>query len=208
MERANVLVTGFEAFGGLASNPARDLLGMLPGSVAGATVHAMGVPVVYDAAVETVCARIDALRPIAVVMLGQARGRTAVTVERVAVNVDDAGAPDNAGEIRRDAVIRREGPAAYFSTLPVRAMVAAMHAVGVPAAISDTAGSYVCNHLMYGVLDHCARMGLATRAGFVHVPLSCEQVVAGDLHDEPSLPLASMARAVAASLEALVETTG
>lgn len=211
-----ILVTGFEPFGGLASNPALEVLGELPGEVGCCAIATCAVPVEYGRAVGRVWDEVVRCRPAAVVMVGQARGRAAVTVERVAINVDDCASPDNAGEVRRDVSIRPDGPAAYFSTLPVKAMVEAMRARGVPADVSDTAGTYVCNHLMYGVLDRCAqeggvdswgpgRMGGAPVAGFVHVPLMHGQVIEQGCAGEPSMALGDIARALVAGIEALAE---
>lgn len=204
-----VLVTGFGPFGGLSSNPALEAVRLLPERIGGADVRTCAVPVEYGRAVDAVWAHVEAERPDAVVLVGQARGRTAVTVERVAINVDDCAAPDNAGVVRCDEPIRADGPAAYFSTLPVRAMVEGMRAAGVPAQVSDTAGTYVCNHLMYGVLDRCARQGSPMRAGFVHVPLMHAQVVGEEgLRGEPSMALDDIVRALEAGVEAVVRTLG
>lgn len=199
-----ILVTGFEPFGGLSENPALEVLKLLPAEVAGAAVRTVAVPVEYGRAVPCVLAEMGE-RPVdAVVLVGQARGRTDLTVERVAINVDDARAADNAGDVRCDEPIRADGPAAYFSTLPVRAMVEASRAAGVPADVSNSAGTYVCNHLMYGVLDEVARRGLPVKAGFVHVPLMHGQVVADpSLRGEPSMALDDIARGLGAMLEAV-----
>lgn len=198
-----ILVTGFEPFGGLAENPALEVLKLIPAEVGGAAVRTSAVPVEYGRAVPHVLDAMAAGPVDAVVLVGQARGRTALTVERVAINVDDAAAADNAGDVRRDEPIRADGPAAYFSTLPVRAMVEASRAAGVPAEVSNSAGTYVCNHLMYGVLDEVARRGLPVRAGFVHVPLMNAQVVTDPgLRGEPSMGLDD----IAAGLRAMIET--
>lgn len=200
----SILVTGFEPFGGLSENPALEVLRLLPAEVAGVLVRTVAVPVEYDRAVPHVMAALDDRPADAVVLVGQARGRTDLTVERVAINVDDARAADNAGVVRTDDPIRADGPAAYFSTLPVRAMVDASLAAGVPAEVSNSAGTYVCNHLMYGVLDEAARRGLALRAGFVHVPLMHGQLV-GDpsLRGEPSMSLDDIARGLGAMVAAV-----
>ncbi len=200
-----ILVSGFEPFGGLATNPALEVLSMLPAEVAGHRVQTVAVPVEYGRCVERVMAAVDECDPIAVVMVGQARGRAEITVERVAVNVDDTASPDNAGEVRRGTPINPAGPAAYFSTLPVRDLVERVRAAGVPADVSDTAGSYVCNHLMYGVLDELVASDRSDRvaAGFVHVPLMHSQVIEGNIHGEPSMAIGDIAQALTAMLEEL-----
>lgn len=203
MAGKTVLVTGFEPFGGLASNPALEVLRLLPRTVGHVTVETCAVPVEYATAVDAVWEKAEQVDPAAIIMVGQARGRSAVTVERVAINIDDCASPDNAGTVRVDLPIRPDGPAAYFSTLPVRRMVEAMRGAGVPAELSDTAGTYVCNHVMYGVLDRCARRGNAVRAGFVHVPLMHAQVVGEGLRGEPSMAVEDIARALTAGIEAV-----
>lgn len=202
-----VLVTGFEPFDGLSENPALEAVKLVPGTVEGATVRTLAVPVEYDRAVPHVLAAMEEAPVDAVVLVGQARGRNSLTVERVAINVDDATAADNAGTVRSDEPIRTDGPAAYFSTLPVRAMVDAALAAGVPAAVSNTAGTYVCNHLMYGVLDEVFHRGLPVKAGFVHVPLMHAQVVSDpQLRGEPSLALGDIVDGLCAMLAAVVRS--
>ncbi|MBM6999284.1 pyroglutamyl-peptidase I [bacterium] len=204
-ESRTVLVTGFEPFGGQRVNPALRAVSALPETVAGARVVTLRVPVTYEEAVPTVRRAMDAVAPDAIMLVGQAAGRPDVTVERVAINVDDAVAPDNAGTVRCDTPIRADGPAAYFSTLPVRDMLRAMREAGVPASLSNSAGTYVCNHLMYGVLDEIARAGGGAIAGFVHVPLLHEQVIAGgDMRGKPSMSPEDIARALTAAVEAIV----
>jgi pyroglutamyl-peptidase len=135
-----------------------------------------------------------------VILLGQAGGRARISVERVAINVDDARAPDNAGAQPIDAAIASGGPPAYFATLPVKAMVAAIRRAGVPAELSNSAGTFVCNHLMYGVLHFIAASGIEARAGFIHVPYSEEQVV--DRADAFGMSVASMAKGIEAAIRA------
>jgi len=154
-----VLVTGFEPFGGERTNPSWDIVERLPDTIAGLRVAKLRVPCEFRRAIEVAAVAIEKHEPSLVICLGQAGGRSRIGVERVAVNVDDARAPDNAGAQPIDEPIAADGPPAYFSTLPVKAMVAAMRAAGVPAELSNTAGTYVCNHLMYGVLHLIAATG-------------------------------------------------
>lgn len=193
-----MLVTGFELFGGEARNPSWELCQRLPRDIAGLRVETCLVPCEFRRAIAVVAAAIERHRPALVVCLGQAGGRAHVCVERIAINVDDARIADNAGTRPEDEPIAAHGPAAYFATLPVKAMAAAMREAGVPAEVSDSAGTYVCNHLMYGVLHYLAASGLAARAGFVHLPYSEEQVL--DKPGAPAMALASMTRGVQAAI--------
>ena len=195
-----VLVTGFEPFGGEKANPSWEICGRLPEVIAGLRVETVRVPCEFRRAIEVVAAAIERHRPALVLCLGQAGGRSRLGVERIAINVDDARAPDNAGAQPIDEPIAPGGPPAYFATLPVKAMVAAMREAGVPAELSDTAGTYVCNHLMYGVLHSIAASGGSARAGFVHVPYSEAQVL--DKAGLAAMSLESMARGIEAGIAA------
>jgi pyroglutamyl-peptidase len=195
-----VLVTGFEPFGGDDRNPSWEVCERLPGEVAGLRVEVCRAPCEFRRAIEVVAEAIERHGPALVVCLGLAAGRTHMGVERVAINVDDARIPDNAGMQPVDEPIAAGGPPAYFATLPVKAMVAAMRAAGVPAEVSNSAGTYVCNHLMYGVLHYLAASGTRARAGFIHVPSSEEMVL--DKRGTASMALATMVRGVEAAIAA------
>lgn len=197
-----VLVTGFDPFGGEALNPSWEICGRLPREIGGLRVETCRVPCEFRRAIEVVAEAIETHRPSMVVCLGQAGGRTHMSVERVAINVNDARMDDNAGSKPIDEPIARGGPAAYFSTLPIKAMALAMREAGVPAEVSNTAGTYVCNHLMYGVLHYLAGSGNAARAGFIHVPYA-EAQVAGK-PGLPSLSLDTMVKGVQAAIAAAV----
>ena len=195
-----ILITAFEPFQQETINATMEALSLLPDSVCGYTLIKRTIPVVFGKAVEAVTALVDDLRPEAVICLGQASGRADVTPERVAINVIDARIPDNAGEQPVDAPIREDGPAAYFSTLPVKAMVQAMKEAGVPASLSNTAGTFVCNDLMYGLLDHLARTGRNIPAGFIHIPATPAQAVE---RPTPSLAPETVAKGLAAAIGTL-----
>jgi pyroglutamyl-peptidase len=195
-----VLVTGFEAFGGESTNPAWEICTRLPRAIAGLAVETCRVPCEFRHAIEVVAAAIERHKPALVVCLGQAGGRAHLSVERVAINVDDARIADNTGEKPVDEAIAVDGPPAYFATLPVKAMVAAMRAAGAPAEVSNSAGTYVCNHLMYGVLHFIAASGRDARAGFIHVPYAEHQVL--DKPGVPALSIATMAQGVEAAIAA------
>jgi pyroglutamyl-peptidase len=194
------LVTGFHAFGGESVNPSWEVCERLPEAIAGLRVECLHVPCEFRRAIEVVAAAIEHHRPELVVCLGQAGGRAHLSVERVAINVDDARMADNGGAAPVDEAIAADGPAAYFATLPIKAMAAAMRGAGVPAMVSNTAGTYVCNHLMYGVLHFLAASGIPARAGFIHLPYAEEQVL--DKPGIPALSVATMARGVEAAIAA------
>lgn len=201
--RAVVLVTGFEPFGGEKTNPSWDVCRQLPGEIAGMRVERLRVPCEFRRCIDLAAEAIERAHPAIVVCLGQAGGRARIGVERVAINVDDARIPDNVGAQPVDELVAANGPPAYFATLPVKAMAAAIRAAGVPAEVSNSAGTFVCNHLMYGVLHHLAASGSRARAGFIHVPFSEEQAI-----DKPSMPamaLATMAKGIAAAIAAAHE---
>jgi len=200
-----VLVTGFEPFGGDVRNPSWEVCERLPGSIAGLRVERQRVPCEFLRSIQIVAEAIERLRPALVVCLGLAGGRTQLSVERVAINTDDARIPDNAGARPIDEPIAPDGPPAYFATLPVKTMVAAMRKAGVPAEVSNSAGTYVCNHLMYGVLHFIAASGKHARAGFIHVPYAEDQVL--EKPGAPAMALATMVKGVEAAIAAAVATT-
>jgi len=171
---STVLVTGFGPYGNVPTNPAKEVAEALNGTTLdGAKVVGRVVPCVFFEAIEAAVSAIEAVRPETVVMMGEFGGRAALTVERIAQNLNDAsryGLEDNEGKAPVDEAIVPGGPAACYSTLPIRAMVKAMRADGFPADISDAPGTLVCNHLMYGVLHHIAEKGLPIRAGWIHLP--------------------------------------
>jgi len=195
-----VLVTGFEPFGGDTVNPSWEVCERLPAAIGGMRVETCRVPCEFRRAIEVVADAIERHRPSLIVSLGLAAGRTHIGVERVAINVDDARIADNAGAQPVDEPVAAGGPPAYFSTLPVKAMVATMRRAGVPAEVSNSAGTFVCNHLMYGVLHFLAARGKSARAGFVHVPSSEAMVL--EKRGAPSMAVATMVRGIEAGIEA------
>jgi pyroglutamyl-peptidase len=189
MRAVTVLLTGFEPFGGEAVNPSWLVAQALHGrSFGDARVHSVQLPCVFGRALDELDAALQATRPVLVLALGQAAGRTELSLERVAINVDDARIPDNAGRQPIDEAVSAGGPAAYFSTLPVKAVVAALHSARIPAGVSQSAGTFVCNHVFYGLQQRLAGSGV--RSGFMHLPLLPEQAL--ERPDMPSLPLETM----------------
>jgi pyroglutamyl-peptidase len=200
-----ILLTGFEPFDGEAVNPSWTIASALDGeTIAGASVTALRLPTEFGRSLRVLRGALRRHAPSLVVALGQAGGRAALSVERIAVNVDDARIPDNAGACPIDAPVVRGGPAAYFSSLPVKAIVAALRARGVPAEVSQTAGTFVCNHVFYG-LQHALRRR-RVRSGFVHVPYLPEQ--AGGRPGVPCLPLATMVDGVRTALQVAATHVG
>jgi len=198
-----ILVTGFEPFGGEKTNPSWEVCRQLPDEIAGMRIERLRVPCEFRRAIEVAAEAIEGAHPSLVVCLGQAGGRARIGVERVAINVDDARIPDNAGAQPVDELVAANGPPAYFATLPVKAMAAAIRAAGVPAEVSNTAGTFVCNHLMYGVLHYLAASGNRARAGFIHVPFSEEQAI--DKPSAPAMSVATMVKGIAAAIAAACE---
>ena len=196
-----LLLTAFEPFGGEAMNPALEAMGRMPDRVGEIDIVKLALPVTFAGCLAPVARAVAREAPDAVLCLGQAGGRTAMTPERIAINLDDARIPDNAGDMPQDRPVEPEGPAAYFATLPVKAMAAAVRAVGVEAAVSNTAGTFVCNHLMYALLHFLAREGPRVRAGFMHVPYAPEQV--RDRPGTASMSLEDMVRGLTAAVGAI-----
>jgi len=191
-----VLLTGFEPFGGSGTNPSWEAVSLV--AARRDDVVAVELPCAFDASLPALRAAIERHLPEVVVCVGQAGGRADVTPERVAINLVDARIPDNAGAQPVDVPVVEGGPAAYFTSLPVKAAVAAIRAANVPGSVSHTAGTYVCNQVFYGLMHLLATDFPGLRGGFVHVPSSPDQVPDG----EPNLPVEQSATA----LDALVDT--
>ena len=195
-----LLLTAFDPFGGEHVNPALEAVRLVPDEIAGWEIAKLEVPTVFGASVDAVAQAIRQEKPDAVLCIGQAGGRCDLTPERVAINISDARIADNAGKQPVDEPIAKDGPAAYFATLPVKAMAAAIREAGLPASVSNTAGTFVCNHLMYGVLHLLAREYPGVRGGFMHVPFAPEQVTN---RPAPSMSLRDIARGIEAAIGAI-----
>jgi pyroglutamyl-peptidase len=197
-----VLLTGFEPFGGDTRNPSQEIAGKLDGVVLGRRrVVGRVLPCVFGDSITTLERLIRQERPALVVCLGMAGGRADITPERVAINLDDARIPDNAGRAPVDRPVVKNGPAAYFSTLPIKAIVAGLKERDVPASVSPTAGNFVCNHVFYGLM-HLLKGQRSVRGGFIHVPYLPDQARPG----EPSLALEVMVEAIAFAVELSLRT--
>ena len=198
-----ILVTGFDPFDGEKVNPALEAVKSLPSEIHGAEVHWVAIPTVFYQSAEVLEAEINRYHPDAVLCIGQAGGRASLTPERVAINQDDARIPDNQGNQLIDTPIRLDGQAAYFSTLPIKAMVQAIKEEGLPATVSNTAGTFVCNHLMYQALYLADKKFPNMRAGFMHIPYMTEQVV--NKPNTASMNLTDIVRGIEAAIGAIVD---
>lgn len=198
-----VLITGFDPFGGESINPALEAVKMLPDTIAGADIVKLQIPVVTRISIDKIHEKMQEIQPDIVISIGQAGGRFGVTPERVAINITDARIPDNDGNQPIDEPIFEDGDTAYFSNLPVKAMVQSIKDAGYPSSLSNTAGTYICNHVMYGILYYIQKEFPQTRGGFIHVPYAASQVV--DKPNTPSMAIADIAAALEAAIRAAIE---
>ena len=189
-----LLITGFEPFGGQSINPSWEAVKLLPEAVGCWQLKKLQIPVEYGEAARLVLDAAEQLQPEAIISVGQAGGRAAVTPEVIGINLREASAPDNKGLLCQGEKIIPDGPDGLFSTLPVRQMVAAISEKGIPAKLSYSAGAYVCNDVLYTLLNHYA--GASLRAGFIHVPYIPGQ-------GEPNMALEDIAAALTAAIEIL-----
>lgn len=194
-----VLLTGFEPFNGAAINPSWEAVRALDGwSGPGFAVVARQLPCVFGTALDVLRESIAGVRPDIVIAVGQAGGRSEISLERVAINVDDASIRDNVGNQPVDTPVAADGPAAYFASLPVKAIVKALRLRGFPSGVSQTAGTFVCNHVFYGLMHQT--VGQPVKAGFIHVPFLPEQAA-----DRPERPPSMALRDIVDALRIAVE---
>jgi len=206
VSRPVFLLTGFEPFGGETINPSWEVAQALDGErIADSVVAARQLPCCFGDAGRSLDAMLEELRPRWVLALGQAAGRADFSIERVAINVDDARIPDNAGAQPVDVPVVAGAPAAFFATLPIKAMVAGLRSAGLPASISQTAGTFVCNHVFYALM-HALQARPEVRGGFMHLPLLPEQ--AARQPGQPSMPLVTMVSGVSEALRIAVTHEG
>lgn len=194
MEEKKLLITGFEPFGGQAVNPSWEAVALLPDRIGPWLLTKLRIPVEYGNAARLILEKAGDLAPDAIISVGQAGGRSAVTPEVIGINLREAAAPDNAGRLCRGEPIDPQGPDGIFSTLPVREMVKAMEEKGIPAKLSYSAGAYVCNDVLYSLLLRFRGSGV--RAGFIHVPFIPGQ-------GEPNMALGDIAAALTSAIEIL-----
>lgn len=189
-----LLITGFDPFGGETVNPAWEAVKKLPDRITDYTLYKLEIPTVFGLAAETVLAKAAQTQPDLILCIGQAGGRAAVTPERIAVNIRDARIPDNAGNQPGGEQIAPDGPAAYFATVPVKEMAAAIENAGIAATVSNSAGAFVCNDTLYSLLHHYAHTDV--KVGFIHVPYLPEQ-------GQPSMELESIVKALTIAIQTL-----
>ena len=195
-----LLLTAFTPFDGERINPALEAVKLLKDKIENVEIVKFEVPTVFGKSIQLVFDAIDKEKPDFVLSIGQAGGRAEITPERVAINLDDARIPDNEGNQPIDEPIFPDGENAYFSTLPVKAMVEAIREEGIPSSLSNSAGTFVCNHLMYGVLYYLnKRPGM--KAGFIHVPYIPEQTK--NKKEMPALELSEIVRGLEAAITAI-----
>lgn len=197
-----ILVTGFDPFGGESVNPAYEAVKLLPDTIAGAEIIKLEIPTVFSLSGPAVEEGIKKHQPDVVINVGQAGGRACINIEKVAINFVDARIPDNNGEQPLDEPLQADGPAAYFATIPVKAMMQHVREKGLPCAVSYTAGTYVCNSIMYNVLYMCEKHYPNIRAGFIHVPFACGQVT-DKAPTTPSMSLETIAKSLEYAIEAV-----
>ncbi|GHU78982.1 pyrrolidone-carboxylate peptidase [Spirochaetia bacterium] len=198
-----LLLTAFDPFGGEKVNPALEAVKLVPNKIGGVDIVKLEIPTVFRKSIDRVVEAIEKEKPDAVFCIGQAGGRFDLTPERVAINVDDARIPDNEGN-QPVGTIYEDGENAYFAALPIKAMVKKIRDAGLPASVSNTAGTFVCNHIMYGVLYHINKRFPGIKGGFMHVPFIPEQVVNRPA-PAPSLALADISRGIGEAIKAIEE---
>lgn len=199
-----ILITGFDPFGGESINPAWEAVRAIPtDAVEGVTIITRQIPTVFRKSIDKVVEIAKECNPDIILCVGQAGGRFDMTVERVAINVDDGRIKDNEGNQPIDLPIYADGESAYFSSLPIKAMVAEMQKSECPASISNTAGTFVCNHIMYGTLYHIAKNNIAKKGGFIHVPYIPEQVI--DKKNTPYMETSRITKSLIACVKAIKE---
>lgn len=200
-----VLITGFDPFGGEAINPALEAVKLLPDAISGAEVIKLEIPTVFRKSLEKIEEAMELHKPDVVISVGQAGGRAQVTPERVAINIDDARIEDNEGNQPIDIAIYEDGEPAYFSNLPIKAMVQEMKEAGIPAAVSNSAGTFVCNHVMYGVLYLVDKKYPGVKGGFIHVPYIPSQTI--DKSGKPAMNINDIAKGLELCIKAAVENS-
>ncbi|MBC7088411.1 MAG: pyroglutamyl-peptidase I [Tissierellales bacterium] len=198
-----VLVTGFDAFGGEKVNPAFEAVKRLENEIAGAEVVKFEIPTVFYKSIEILDRKIEEEKPDIVICVGQAGGRFDITIERVAINISDASIKDNEGNMPIDEKIFADGENAYFSSLPIKSIVSNIRSEKIPASISNTAGTYVCNHIMYGLLYLIDKKYKNVRGGFIHVPYLPEQVI--DKKSTPSMNINDIVASLTIAIRTSVE---
>lgn len=190
-----VLLTGFDPFGKETINPAIESVKNLEGKIIdGYKVEVLEVSTVFDKCIEELEIAIKSIKPDLVICVGQAGGKSRIMIERVAININDARIADNEGQQPIDTSVVEGGNVAYWSTLPIKAIVSELNKAGIPAAVSQTAGTFVCNHIFYGLMHFLETKNKSIRGGFIHIPYLPEQAV--NHPGQPSMPLEMIVKAL------------
>lgn len=197
-----ILLTAFDPFGGESINPAQEALKQLQAPFPDTQLIKLVVPTVFGLSIQTVYEAMKEHQPDVVLCIGQAGGRTSITVEQIAINLIDASIADNQGNQPTDIPVFADGADGYFSTLPVKSMVTAIRQAGIPAAVSYSAGTFVCNQLMYGVLYYIHHSFPQTQGGFVHVPYIPQQVTSMN-RPAPCMALEDIVKGLEAAIRVL-----
>ena len=198
-----LLVTGFDPFGGEPINPAIESVKRLPDNIAGAEIIKLEIPTVRKKSLEKIEKAINEHNPDVILSIGQAGGRFDISIERVGINLDDFRIPDNEGNQIIDEPVFPDGENSYFVKLPVKAMVQNVQKNNIPASVSYTAGTFVCNHVLYGVLYLIEKKYKGKKSGFIHIPFLPQQVV--DKRNTPSMELNTIVKGLTAAIEAIVK---
>lgn len=199
-----VLVTGFEPFGGEKVNPSIESVKKLSNRIAGADIVKAEIPTVFYKSIKKLEELLEREKPDIVICVGQAGGRNRISIERVAINISDGNIPDNEGYQPIDEVIFEDGDTAYFSNLPIKAMVKKMNDRSIPTEVSNTAGTYVCNHIMYGLLYNINKKYPKMKGGFIHIPFLPEQVI--NKNNMPSMPLDLIVEGLTIAIEVAINS--
>ncbi|PGU10180.1 pyroglutamyl-peptidase I [Bacillus cereus] len=195
-----VLLTGFDPFGGESINPAWEVAKSLHEKTIGEyKIISKQVPTVFRKSISILKEYIEELNPEIIICIGQAGGRPDITIERVAINIDDARIADNEGNQPVDVPVVEEGPAAYWSTLPMKAIVKKLREEGIPSSVSQTAGTFVCNHLFYGLMHELEKHDKKIKGGFIHIPFLPEQ--ASNYPGQPSMSLSTISKGIELAVE-------
>lgn len=199
-----VLITGFDPFDGEKVNPAWEVAKQLDQKIIGeCVIYSKQLPTVFQKSLQVLQSYIEEIQPSFIICIGQAGGRADITLERVAINIDDARIPDNEGNQPIDVSVVKDGPAAYFSTLPIKSIVKQLRENGIPASVSQTAGTFVCNHVFYGLMHMLAKGNTNIRAGFVHIPFLLEQAIS--YQGQPSMSLTTITKGIELLIQTMLE---
>ncbi|MGP1445110.1 pyroglutamyl-peptidase I [Treponema sp.] len=202
-----ILVTGFDPFGGEKVNPALEAIKLLPAEILGTKILKLEIPTVVGKSLAKITAAVEQENPDVVLSIGQAGGRADISVERIGINIDDCRIPDNEGNQPIDEPVIQDGPSAYFVTIPIKAIVEKIREHKIPASVSNTAGTFICNHVCYGVAHLAAQRtaaGKPMKSGFIHIPFLPEQAIGKPLLT-PSMSVETILRGITLALEAIIE---